>query len=400
MLTLLEGLKVVEVGSMLCADSAGMLLGDLGADVIKVENPAAPDSLRYVHGELSPGNSPAHLQFNRNKRSVLLDLRSPAGRSAFLELIAVADVFVDGSVGRSMARMGLGPDDLAATNPSLIHCQITGFGAEGPLAELPAHGLMMSAIVGAIPPIERPDSSLVPPGFPAFGGVVGAGSAPILSGMYGAFSILAALEQRRRTGKGAYLDVAASDAAVTGGAFSAANVLNEHSVTEWLGSESGSEFGESFGARYGYYRTKDGGTIFFGGIEGHLWERFLRACGREDLLRPHEPQLDYAEDDHVLAAELRALFLTRDRSDWVDLAREHRIPLGPVADSLPSSIGDAQLSTRALFAKAEHPATPEHWIVGPPVLVRGQEWSPGAPAPTPGQHDDELRNASGWPEPR
>lgn len=146
---LLDGVRVVESAVLLNGDTVGMLLGDLGADVIKVESPPAGDYLRYFLGQIVPGVSVPHAQVNRNKRSVLLDLTEDADRDTFWRLIDTADIFVDGNRPGVCNKLGVGPDAMRARKPSLVYVQHTGFGATGPYARIPTHGMLMNALVGA-----------------------------------------------------------------------------------------------------------------------------------------------------------------------------------------------------------------------------------------------------------
>ncbi|MCL2534144.1 MAG: CoA transferase, partial [Nocardiaceae bacterium] len=158
---LLAGVRVVESASLLTGATVGMLLADLGADVVKVEPPHG-DLIRWVLGQVTPGYSPAHLQLNRNKRSVTLDMRSQEGADLFRRLIEGAEVLVDGNAPGTLAKLGLSDQALAQLNPGLVHCSVSGYGVNGPYSAIPTHGLMMSALVGANPTAVTPDGVLKP----------------------------------------------------------------------------------------------------------------------------------------------------------------------------------------------------------------------------------------------
>ena len=151
MSSLLRGIRVVESAMLFNGDRLGALLGDLGADVIKVESPAGGDYLRDMLGEVTPHFSPAFLQANRHKRSVTIDLKSEAGRSVFWRLLESADVFVDGNAAGACQKLGIGYEEQMEHNPGIVFCHYSGFGGSGPYAAIPTHGQMMDTLAGALP---------------------------------------------------------------------------------------------------------------------------------------------------------------------------------------------------------------------------------------------------------
>ena len=193
---LLRGVKVVEAAVLLVGDYLGMLLGDEGADVIKLEQPGIGDYLRKILGQFAPDHSPMHVLVNRNKRSLTLDPRSPEGAEVFRRLIERTDVFVTGHVGDVPAKLGMDYDTLRAINPGIVYCQATGFGAEGPYATIPTHGAMMEKLGGS-PQLALGEHGRVvevADGLPASGVILGP--------LFGAFAVAAALVKRDRTGAG------------------------------------------------------------------------------------------------------------------------------------------------------------------------------------------------------
>src|SRR5258708_27679615 len=152
MIRLLQGVRVIESAMLLTGDHLGTLLGDLGADVIKVERPPAGDYIRDFLGQIRPRYSPAHVQVNKNKRSVGLDLRQPESLEVFWRLMATADVFVDGAAGDAAASLGIGYEEQRRRKPDIIYCQVSGYGA-GPYAGVPTHGALMNALAGRSPQV-------------------------------------------------------------------------------------------------------------------------------------------------------------------------------------------------------------------------------------------------------
>ena len=158
---LLEGVRVVETGVLMTVDHLGRLLGDEGADVVKVETPQLGDYLRNIMVRFAPDWSTFHLALNRNKRSVTVDARTPEGHEIMGRLIEGADVFITGNVGATNHKLGLDYESLRAIKPDLVYCQATGFGARGPYAEIPTHGQMMENLGGAAPPLALDDDGFV-----------------------------------------------------------------------------------------------------------------------------------------------------------------------------------------------------------------------------------------------
>ena len=191
---LLSGIRVLESAQLFNGDTLGALLGDLGADVIKIESPFRGDYLRDFLGQITPHNSPAHMQINKNKRSVALDLRKEQGREVFWKLLASADVFVDGNSADAMDKLGVGYQQQRARRPEIVYCQYTGYGATGPYATIPTHGQMMNAAAGATP-VEMDQAGFVRPrrGPQPFNGIASGGEGT------SAGATFAALHVARRT---------------------------------------------------------------------------------------------------------------------------------------------------------------------------------------------------------
>jgi crotonobetainyl-CoA:carnitine CoA-transferase CaiB-like acyl-CoA transferase len=282
MASLLDGVRVVESAVLLNGDTVGMLLGDLGADVIKVEAPPAGDYLRYFLGQIVPGVSVAHAQVNRNKRSVLLDLRADADRETFWRLIDTADVFVDGNRPGVCDRLGIGPEQMRRRKPALVYVQHTGFGADGPYANIPTHGMLMNALVGAHA-VERGGDGLLRRGtFDEDGANLG-GEATSVGALHAALHAVAALLRARETGTGAYIDVAGSDATAATAWLPIVLQRNADRITDRSGMAARSD-GELTGSRYQFYETADSRVVLFGCIEQRFWDKWAVAAGREDLV--------------------------------------------------------------------------------------------------------------------
>jgi crotonobetainyl-CoA:carnitine CoA-transferase CaiB-like acyl-CoA transferase len=308
---LLAGYRVIESSMLLNGASTAVLLADLGADVVKVESPFLGDYLR--HGNMWF----LHVHANKNKRSIALDLRKPEGREVFYRILETADVVVTNAIADKNDKLGIGYDQLRQRKPDIVYCQNTGFGATGPYARIPAHGQMMDAVAGALP-VELDEEGFTRSVMPAArsGTMLSGGEATATSAVYAAFHIAAALAQRAKTGEGAYIDVAAADAVIASAWPAATGGLRTDRPPEPAPRDRRGV------ARYQSYETKDGRFVLFCPEEHKFWTTFCELVGREDLKGE-----DFGVD---LRREIQSILHQRTQREWVDLAIEHGLPLGPI----------------------------------------------------------------------
>ncbi|MEE6174971.1 CaiB/BaiF CoA transferase family protein [Mycobacterium sp. 050134] len=395
---LLAGVRVVESASLLNGDTLGMLLGDLGADVIKVESPARGDYLRDFMGQITPHNSPAHIQVNRNKRSVAVDVRTDAGRDVFWRLIEGADVFVDGNAAGAMDRLGIGYDAQRQRNPSLVYVSVTGFGVLGPYGAIPTHGMLMTALAGANPVARGDDGFMYPIPPSGLGGTELGGEATAAAAVHAALRVAAALFARERTGRGHHIDVAGSDAVIAQALNAVIYQLNDDRLTE-RDSLPTIDGGVWKGAKYQFYETRDNRMVILAAIEDKFWTNFCTAIDRPDLTGPSESSaggVDFGGDETTLRDELTRLFAARDQREWVDLAVRHRFPLGPAPTTLREVAADPHIRARSILVEAEHPDAGPFTYVGSAAVVDGQPFRVRRPAPALGQHTTEVLSELGY----
>ena len=387
MIELLKGVRVVECAVLFNGDQTGRHLADLGADVIKVEAPGVGDYLRDFLGQLAPHHSPAHLFVNRNKRSVTLNLRRDEGRDVFWRLLRTADIFVDGFAGDACAKLGIGYDDQRVVKPDIIYAQCSGFGAYGPYASIPTHGNMMGSLGGGVRLAMGADGLVENRG--------GLGDGTVPGALYTALSAVAALQYRQRTGEGVYIDGAGSDAVLAQQWYPAVYAWNDSRLTDRRGMSQG----EEHNPKYHYYETKDHRFVLFCAIEPKFWENFCRAVDRPDLLESHnrEAPVDFGGGDVTLARELQAIFHERTQEEWAHLALVHDIALGP-ANQVGDLQQDPQLKARGIIHESRHPVAGPFTAVGWPAMVSGQAFDVDRPAPTLGQHVDEVLGQLGYDE--
>ena len=362
----LTGVRVVDLSRLLPGAFATLMLAELGAEVIKVEDPVAGgDPMRRLP-PLVGGRGIYDLLLNRGKKSVALDLRDAGNATALDQLVASADIVVESFRPRAARRLGVAGDQLRARYPRLIHCAITGYGQTGPYAERPGHDLNYVAISGLLAADRRPPGDL-PKMFIAD---VGAGAMTSVIGM------LAALVGRERHGQGATLDVSMHDAALYWVMVPAARDLLEDgaAVTGEL---------PTFGAHacYNVYQTRDGRWLALGALERKFWVAFCEAVGRPDLAARHATD---AGDQAELLDEVRALFATRTCAEWLALFEGHDVCLTPV-NQPAEALRDPHIEARGTVR-----AGPGLRAIRPPFLHRPADL---AAAPALGEHTEAVLSA-------
>lgn len=381
---LLRGVRVLEV-ALLAPDALGGHLADLGAEVVKVESLGGGDHVRRV-GAVALGASDGpgflHLNWNRGKKSVALDLKSEAGRRIFLDLAARSHVVIDGLRAGTMEEWGLGFAALRMANPRIVVCSLSGLGRTGPLRRLASHGLFFDAYAGFVPAEERPDGSVRP------SAVETAGAGYQAGGLWAATAVLAALSRAERTGEAALVEVAEAEVAVYWRWMEIEAELNAPRLHRRTKGGPGASLAES--VRCSYYRTSDDRLVVFMAMEGKFWHNFLRAVGREDLKTRYPTPNDYDHQvgDEGLRRELVALFRTRTQREWIELFIAANVPGGPV-NRLQDILTDAHFVARQNVYEVVQPEVGPVRLLSSPIKVEGQVFDQG-PAPLSGQHTHDV----------
>jgi len=294
----LEGIRVLDLTRLLPGAICTLLLADMGADVVKVEEPGSGDYMRW-YPPLRDGQSVLFNALNRNKRSVTLNLKSEAGRELFLDMCRQADVVVEGNRPGVMARIGLAWPVLRECNPGLIMCAITGYGQNGPFSQRAGHDLNYMAIAGALSMNGRRGEAPHPLAVQVAD--IGGG------GQAAATAILGALLSVARGGKGRYLDVSMTDGAFSWLAVPLAQVSTQGSIPRGMHRLTGRY------ACYGVYECADGRFMSVGALEPKFWRTLCEALGRPDLI---ESQYAEGEAQERLRSEVASVFASRSRDEW------------------------------------------------------------------------------------
>lgn len=371
MTEVLKGVRVVELGTMITAPLAGMMLADLGADVVKVERPDAGDPFRSFRGGLY---SPHFVAFNRNKRSVTLDLQSEAGKAALHALLHESDVLLDNYRSGVMDRLGLSAEFVRSEYPRLIWCSITGFGADGPYADRPAYDAVAGALSGLA-------SLLLDPAAPAASGPTIADN---ITGMYAAYGVLGALYEREKTGRGRRIETNMLESSI-------AFIPDSFSNLTQLDIDNQPRTRVASSQSYAF-RCADGKLLAL-----HLsspqkfWESLVDVVGRPDL----KADVRFATRDArvrnyaVLEKELAGIFSGKDRPHWTAKLERADVPFAPI-QTIAEVLDDPQVKHLGTFYDQDHPTEGPLTLIRRPVLIDGQREVASRPPPTLGEHTSEI----------
>ena len=378
----LEGIRVLDLTRALAGPFCTLMLGDQGADVIKIEMPGSGDDTRHWGPPFIEGESAYFLSINRNKRSLTLNFKEQKAREIFLQLAGDADVIVENFTPGVMSRFGLDYQTVKETNPKVIFCSISGFGQDGPYRTRPAYDQIMQGLTG-IMSITGESA-----GDPQ---KIGVAIADIGAGMWAAYAITTALFHREQNGEGQYIDVAMMDAHVA-----------------WLTYQAGSYFATGKAPRrvgnahpslvpYQSFMCQDGRYLNVAVGSDRLWERFCQAINRQDL-REHP---DYATNDGRvrnranLVPLLQELFLTRSVEDWAQDLHAASVPCGPIND-VAEVFADPQLLHREMCVEMAHPTLGTIKQTGIPIKFSQTPGGLDRPPPLLGEHNAEILGKLGY----
>ena len=371
MIEVLKDVRVLEQGTFITGPACGMLLGDLGADVIKIEQPGTGDPFRAFKGGLY---SPHFQTYNRNKRSITLNAKEKADRERLYELVKTADVYIQNFRPGVAEQLGLGDQRLRELNPRLVYCSISGFGATGPSVSRPSYDTVAQAASGYL-------KLLVNPANPR---VVGPAIADAVTGFYAAYGVLGALYERSRTGHGRKVEVSMLEAMAH---WNLDAFTHYYSAGEVMGPFSRPRVSQSY-----VMECKDGKWVALHmSSPEKFWLGLANAIERPDMFQDprfasREARIEHQED---IIALLSGIFATRTRTEWCNRLLAEDVPHAPMYDTA-EALQDPQAQHLQLLVSASHPTMGEFRTVRPPVSFDGERSLAVRPPPTLGEHNGEI----------
>jgi formyl-CoA transferase len=366
----LNGIRVVDLTRVVAGPYCTMMLGDMGAEVLKIEEPGHGDDTR-AWGPYLNGHSSFYFQLNRSKKSVALDLKTADGAAALRDLLATADVLIENFRPGSLSQLGFGYTAVAAVNPKLIYCSITGYGQTGPCAQLPGYDAVIQGEAGIM------DMTGFADGAPTR---VGVAITDYLAGLYASQGILLALYERQTSGLGQHVDVALFDAMLSVLRLPAAVMLATGKTPTRVGNDHLSI------APYEPLRAKDG-LIIVAVANERLWARFCEALNRADLRSDprYRTNAERVEHRHELKTDLEAMFAAMTVDDIALRLEPHQVPYGRVRDTR-QAVEHPQVAARGGLITQTHPQAGEIQTLGPVVKLSRTPAEPQLPPPTLGEH--------------
>lgn len=348
----LAGLRVLELAQIMAGPTCGMMLADLGADVIKIEKVDGGDDARGYRDPQINGVSAPFLMLNRNKRAIALDLKQPEGRDVFLRMVREADVVIENFRKGTLEKLGLGYDTLSDLNPGLIYCAISGYGRTGPDADKGGFDLIAQGFSGLMsitgeeggPPLRTGNSI-----------------ADINAGILAAFGILAAYQHKQKTGRGQIVETSLIEAGL--------QQLCWHAAIHFATGESPGPSGSAhiLATPYQAFPTQDG-HIIVGGANEKNWERIAQVLGKPEWLNDARYRLnaDRMQNRDTLLPAMSAILSTRPSADWLAAFEQAGVPAGPV-HSVGEALGHPQTLARGMVVEQDHPEAGPIKTVGMPI---------------------------------
>ena len=382
--TVLDSVRVVEMTEALAGPYCAMLLGDFGADVIKVERPGSGDQSRNWGPPFVGTESAYYLAANRNKRSITLNYDHPRGAEALLKLLASADVFIANQPSlASLQKRGIDPQSLCAKFPRLIYCSITGYGFTSPKAGMPGYDILAQAEAGVMSFTGEPGGG--PMRYPI-------AIADMTCGMYAAMGILAALFAREKTGQGQVIEMALFDSQLTWLANAGSSFLNARvSPKRWGNAHPNI-------VPYEAYRGSDNKYFVVGVGTEALWKKFAQAMNVQDSIGKDDRFTTNAlriKNREVLVPWLQNIFKQEPAAKWLEKFAAAEIPAAPI-NTVAEAIEDKQTHARGLIVQLEHPAIGTAKSIANPIRFSNTPVSYRLPPPLLGEHTREILQSLGY----
>lgn len=373
----LDGIKILDLTRMGPGPFCSMLLADLGAEVIKIEQAG----FGIIPLDVDEETWAAYYAIDRNKKSVILDLKLQEARDVFHEMVKTADVVLEGFRPGVAKRLRVDYETVEKINPRVVYCALTGYGQDGPYRDLPGHDINYISVAGALSAMAIRDGRPAVP-LNMVGDYAG-------GGLQAAFGIVTALLARGTTGRGQFVDVAMVDGAVSLLTWEASLVFAGGAVPKW--GETPLTGGVPCGS---VFEARDGGLISLGCFEAKFWENLCRALDREDLI-PY--QYAGGADREKVTSELTAIFRTKTKGEWFRLLGPKDIPITPV-NELDEVLADPQVLHRRMVVEVDHPKLGKVKQVGIGLKFSDTPGEIRCTAPLQGQHTDEILRGLGRSE--
>ena len=377
----LAGIRVLDLTRALSGPFATMILGDLGADVIKLEDTWHGDDTRRWGPPFQGDDASYFLSINRNKRGLSVNLKEPRGQQIAQRLALAADVMLENFRPGTAARLGLGYQELSERNPRLIYASISGYGQTGPSAALPGYDAVAQAISGMMSVTGEAGGEPVRSG---------TSLADVGAGMYAVIGILAALHARESTGRGQQVDIALLDGQISWLTYVAGKYFATGATPGRFGSAHESV------APYQVFPTADEPLMVAVGSEG-LWRRFTAATGLDDLTDDPRYATNPARVSHrdTLVPAITKALAARGCDQWAEILNAAGVPAGPV-NTVPAALAQPQVAAREMVVEVEHPVAGTLKMLGSPLKLSAQPVSFRRPPPTLGQHTDQVLAEAGY----
>jgi crotonobetainyl-CoA:carnitine CoA-transferase CaiB-like acyl-CoA transferase len=371
----LEGLRVIDLSRILAGPYCSMILGDLGAEIIKIEKPDSGDDTRSWGPPFIKGESAYFICLNRNKKSLTLDLQAPKGVEILKKLVTISDVLIENFSPGTMERFGIGYDILKDLNPRLIYCSITGFGPDGPYRNKTGYDMVISAIGGLMSITGEEDGPPVK---------VGVAITDVITGIFAQGAIMTALYVRDRTGRGQKIDLSLLESQVASLVNAASSYLISGNIPKRWGTAH-----ESI-VPYQAFKAKD--KYFTIGVgNDKLWIRFCNVIGRAELAE--DPRFATnplrVKNRKELIKILEEIFKEKVAEEWLTLLEKEAIPCGPI-NTIDEVFKDPQVLHREMLVEIEHPKAGLIKMVGIPVKYSDTKPAIRLPPPVLGEHTQEI----------
>jgi len=371
----LDGVKVLDLTRVLAGPYCTMFLGDLGAEIVKIEQPEVGDDTRGWGPPFAGGESAYFLCVNRNKKSITINLKSAEGINILKRLAESADVLIENFRPGTMEELGLGDIDLRAVNPRLVYASLSGFGADGPLRDVPGYDLIIQAWGGLMSVTGMPDGEPTK---------VGVAIMDIVAGLMLGKSIAAALYAREKLGVGQKIDTSLLEAEIACLINVGSNYLMEGKIPARWGNAHPTI------VPYQAFKTADG-FLVLGVANESIWRRFCAAIGRAELT--DDPRFatnaNRVENRKSLISILLEIFLARDTQTWLNLLQQAEVPCAPV-QTIDQVFSEPQVHHRDMLVEVDHPTAGKVRMAGIPVKFSTTPASIRLPPPTLGQHTEEI----------